>query len=654
MRRVLMLLLMFILVNMAHSQSNDELKSLIETSSGQQKSQYLIQLSNNLKKDSPKEAFDYAVEGLQLADGNSSLEGAGNALAGQTALALKDYNNAAIYAVKAAEIYQGKDEKNYAVSVSVAADAYAAKGDFGNAIKYDELGCKSYQKVGNDKSAGFCAVGVAEAYSKQKNNKKAIEWYQEAADLFAKGGDPSNQVQCLTTKGALQSNFGDFNSAKKTLEAALDLANKSGLKPQAQKIEEHLNTVKNNLENSQNTTAFEAEKNEETEAYIESMEFNQAKSLAEIEQLSEEVQLAELKVKAKQDEANLLILQNQKLAWEAEQALLAKDLATAKADAATAEKDAEAAKASMLYIIIGALLFFVILILIGFVLKNNSNKKLQLKNKEILSKNEEISNQRDEILKQTKNIEQSMDYATKIQQALLPSSTHFKEVVPSSFVFLRPKDNVSGDFFWFHELEDGFIAAAADCTGHGVPGAFMSIIFSNLLDKVVVDEGITDPSQILESISARLTNKMKERKISEKEFKDGMDVSIVHINRYNELVYSGARNPIYIVQKGELKEIKGTRRSVGMHDDRFKTPFENHKIQIEKMDKVFLFSDGFPDQKGGPKGKKFYYQPFKELLSGISSGSIAGADIELNKVYNDWRGKHEQFDDVLVVGIEVL
>lgn len=653
MKKFLLFLVWFSFANLGLGQSNEELKSYIESSSGQQKSQYLIQLASNVKNTSPKEAFDYAVEGIQLADGNSSLEGAGNALAGQSALALKDYNNAISYASKAAEIYQGKDEKNYAVSVAVAADAYAAKGDYTNAIKYDELGCKAYQNVGNDKSAGFCAVGVAEGYNKQKNSKKAIDWYQQAADLFSKGNDPTNQVQCLTTKGVLQSNYGDFSSAKKTLESALDVANKNGLKPQSQKIVEHLNKVNNNQENSESTTAFETEKNQETEAYIESMEFNQAKSLAEIEQLSEEVQLAELKIKAKQDEANLLILQNQKLAWEAEQALMEKDLATAEAAAATAENETQQAKTSMLYTIIGALAIFVVLILIGFVIKNNSHKKLQSKNREILAKTEEISNQRDEILKQTKNIEQSLDYATKIQQALLPFSTYFKEVVPSSFVFLRPKDNVSGDFFWFHPLENGFIAAAADCTGHGVPGAFMSIIFSNLLDKVVIDEGITDPSQILENISARLTNKMKERKITEKEFKDGMDVSIVHINRYNELVYAGARNPIYIVQKGELKEIKGTRRSVGMHDSRFNTPFENHKIQVDKADKVYMFSDGFPDQKGGPIGKKFYYQPFKDLLVGISHKNIAGADEELNKVYDDWRGKHEQFDDILVVGIEI-
>lgn len=653
MKYYLSLLLSIILLNTSFSQSNEELKALIESSSGLQKSQYLIQLANNLKKDSPKEAYNYAIEGLELSGGNVSLEGAGNALAAQTAYYLKDYSNTISYGDKAADIFKGSDDKNYAVTVAVLADAYAAKGDYKNAILYDQLGNETYLKVGNDKSAAFCAVGVAEAHSKQKSYKKSAEWYKKAADLFAKVNDAANEVQCLISIGAAQSNYGDYKTAASSFENALEQAKKHGLTSKEAEIEKHLQTVVSNQEKSESTTGFQADQLQEAENYIESMELTQAKTLAEIEQLSEEMQLAELKIKAKQDEANILKLKNQKLKLEAVQAEVEKNLLKANAQKATAEKEAEIAKSQTLYIVIGGLAIIVILILVGFVLKNNSNKKLQVKNKEILSKSNEISEQRDEILKQTKNIEQSLDYATKIQQALLPSSNHFKEVVPSSFVFLRPKDNVSGDFFWFHEMDDGFIAAAADCTGHGVPGAFMSIIFSNFLDKVVVDEGMKDPGQILESICARLTAKMKERKMSEKDFKDGMDASIIYLNKYNELTYAGARNPIYIIQEGKLNEIKGTRRSVAMSDDRNNEPFQNHKIQVGPMDKIFLFSDGFPDQKGGPEGKKFFYQPFKDLLVNISSGSITGATEELNKVYNDWRGNHEQFDDVLVVGIEV-
>lgn len=652
MKSVLLLFFSLFLLNAFHGQSNEELKSLIATSSGLQKSQYLIQLANNLKKESPQEAFDYAIQGLELAGGNTTLEGAGNALAAQTSLYLKGYSDAISYGKKAEGLFKGNDAKNYAVIVAVLADAYMAKGDYENAIKYDQLGSEAYEELDNHKSAAFSAVGVAEVYNKQKNHKKSIEWYQKAANLFAKANDAENEVQCLISIGASYSNYGDYKSANIAFVNAMDVAKKFNLIARQEEIKQYLETVATNQEKSEQTTGFEADKQEEAAHYIETMELTQAKSLAEIEALSEEVQLAELKIKAKQDEASILALQNQQLQLEKEQALMEKDLANANADKATAEKEAEIAKSQLLYIIIGGLALIVVLIFTGFILKNQSNKKLQAKNKEILSKTREISAQRDEILKQTKNIEQSLDYATKIQQALLPTSSLFKEVVPSSFVFLKSKDHVSGDFFWFHEIENGYIAAAADCTGHGVPGAFMSIIFSNFLDKVVIDDGIKDPAKILESICSRLTEKMKERKISEQEFKDGMDVSVIHLSKYGELTYAGARNPIYIISKDQLTEIKGAKRSVGI-DNRKSLSFQNHKLQLEEGDKIFLFSDGFPDQKGGAAGKKFYYQPFKELLLNISKGSMLNAESELNKAYDSWKGDLEQLDDVLVVGIEI-
>ncbi|MCB9195795.1 MAG: SpoIIE family protein phosphatase [Flavobacteriales bacterium] len=635
------------------AQSNDELKELIKSSDGQQKAQYLIQLANNLKNDSPSESFGFAVDGLKYSDGNKSLEGAGNAIASQTALSLKKYDDAVAYGKKASEIFKSSDQKNYAVSVSTVADAYAAKGDWNNAITYDELGYNTYLALGKNKNAAYSAAGVAQAYQSKKDIKNGIKWFELAAEYFGKENDPANESQCLQSAGALYANYGDFENAKKLLVSALDIAKKYGLSNQGS-IQKNLDVVSQNETISGNQTDYESQKEKETNDYIQSMEVNQAKSLAEIEMLSEEVQLAELKIKAKQDEANLLILQNQKLTWEAEQALMQKDLATAEADKAVAiadkaeaEKAAEMAKSQNLYIIIIGMSLIVIMILFGFILKNNSNKKLQ-------SKNEEISLQRDEILKQSKNIQHSIDYATKIQQALLPSYTLFKEVVNDSFVFLKPKDNVSGDFFWFHKTNKGYIAAAADCTGHGVPGAFMSIIFSNLLDKAVIEDGIHSPEKILESICIMLTNKLADRKISGKEFKDGMDVAIIAVNNGNEVLYSGARNSIYIAKSdNDLLELKGTKRSVGVNNDKLDKPFELHKQILQKGDKIFMFSDGFPDQKGGEKGKKFYYQPFKELLHDISQKSIHGAASDLDKVYEKWRGKNEQYDDVLVVGIEV-
>lgn len=630
----------------AKSQTIQELKDLAKSSSGQQKSQYLIQLANKLKKESPKEAFDYSIEGLSLADGNESLLGAGNALAGQTSYYLKDYKNAITYGKDAAEIYETSDEKNYAVSIGVVADAYLGSGDNKNALKYNEIAFNAYHKIGDEKNAAKRAVAIAQVYNKQKDLKEAIDWYEKASYKYADAMDVKNQVQCLIAVGSLYSNYGDFTKSSKVLNEALDIAEKNNLTTEISQIESTLNTVKANASNKSDNTDFEKEQEVALNEYIDYMEASQSKSLAEIEMLSEEMQLAELKLKAKQDEINILALEVEKQELEKQKIKAEKDLAQSQAAEAEALSKAEEAKSKMLWLAIAGLGLIVILILTGFILKNRSHKILEAKNRE-------ISEQHDEILKQTQNIEQSIDYATKIQQALLPSASLFKELAPSSFVFLKPKDNVSGDFFWFKEVEDGFIAAAADCTGHGVPGAFMSIIFSNLLDQAVVEEGISEPSQVLESICGMLTAKMMERKISDKEFKDGMDVSIVHVSNTNMLTYSGARNSIYLVTGEGLNEMKGTKRSVGMIGDQTKIAFESHQHQLTGSEKIFMFSDGFADQKGGPEGKKFYYQPFKDLLLEISKNSLSGASLELNKRYEAWRGKHEQFDDVLVVGIEV-
>lgn len=645
MKKILFLFAVMAFV-LGRAQTNDELKSLISSSSGIQKSQYLIQLANNIKNDHPSEAFQYAVEGVKLAEGNKSLEGPGNAIASQTALSLKKYDDAATYGKKAADIFEGTDTKNYAVSVATVADAYAASSDWSKAITYDEKAYNAYVSLGKEKNAAYSAVGVAQGYQNKKDLKNAIKWYETAANKFGNEGDASNQVQCLQSAGALYSNYGDYATAKKYLVSALDIAKKNGLTAQANSIQSNLDIVDKNVSTSQTTTAFESEKEQEKEAYISAMEVSQAKSLAEIEQLSEEVQLAELKVKAKQDEANILNLKNQQLELEKQQAETEKNLALAEAEKSEAISREAEARSQTLWLAIGGLIVIVLLVFIGFLLKMRSAKILE-------AKNIEISHQKDEILKQNKNIQQSIDYATRIQQALLPSNILFQEVVSDSFVFLKPKDNVSGDFFWFHQLGDGYIAAAADCTGHGVPGAFMSIIFSNLLDKAVIEEGITSPEKILERICEMLTRKLADRKITEKEFKDGMDVAIIKLNKGGELSFSGARNPIYIVTENELTEMKATKRSVGVNKSGESKPFELHRQQLQKGNKIFMFSDGFADQKGGPKGKKFYYPPFKELLVAVSGQSIQGASSTLSSVYNDWRGKNEQFDDVLVVGIEV-
>lgn len=647
------LFLFFLIFDFSFGQSVEELQGKIDNASGLEKVQYQLQLANKIIDVDAKEAVTLAKNALQHSEGNKTLEGAANALAAEASVNLKSYEDAIKYGSAAAKIYKSADKNNYAMSESVIAEAYEALGDDKEAILHYQIAYDSYKTIGKHKNSGYSASTLGMIYNKKSDNKKGIEWYGKAAKEFELSGKEKDEVQCLKTVGALYSNYGDYGNAKKHLTIALDKANSYGLSNLSKEIQSSLDVVNQNELSTENTTAFQEEKNKETENIISEIKMQNAKSLAEIEMMSEEVQLAELKVKAAQDEAALSVLQKEiaedkaKLAEsEAAAAKLIASEAKALEEKILAEKDAETAKTRILWIALASLGLIAALILIGFLNKKKSNMILTAKNVEILK-------QKDEISAQSVNIKESIDYATRIQKALLPSPKNFMKILPGSFVFLKPKDSVSGDFFWFHKAGNEVITVAADCTGHGVPGAFMSIIFSTILDKVVVDEKIYQPDQILESISAILTSKLLERSVKEEEFKDGMDVSIVRINTVTKkMEYSGARNSIYIVRDNELSEIKGSRRSVGVLANTAKVPFALNHQDLQTNDSVFMFSDGFADQKGGEKGKKFYYQPFKDLLVEMSKVDENIPSI-LNAKFENWKGKNEQFDDVLVVGIRI-
>ncbi len=641
-------------VGISFSQSEEELKQKIKNSQGLQKAQYEIQLSNKLVSSNPSEAFEYAKSALDNASGNTTILGAANALMAQSSVKLKNYTNAVKYGIDAAKIYESSDQSNYAMSVSVVAEGYLGLNKSKDAISYYEKSYNTYLALSKQKNAGFQASSIGMIYNNSKDLKNAILWYGKAAQQFGAAGNQKDEVQSLHTVGAIYSNYGDYKKAKETLEKALQLAQKYGLSSYASNIKSDLEIVDSNESSDSKTTSFKEEQIKEQEAYISKVKNEQSKTLAQIESMSEEMQLAELKIKAAQDEVSLALLQKNaaldkaKLAEiEAESAKLVAKSAQDEKDKLNAEKEAAMAKSQILWIAVASIGLIAILILIGLMRKRKSNQLL-------IAKNEEINLQKDELTKQASNIQESIDYATRIQKAMLPSSNEFISMMPGSFVFLRPKDSVSGDFFWYHKVGNQIVIVAADCTGHGVPGAFMSIIFSNLLDKVVIDEKITHPNEILESICGILTSKLMERNLKYENFKDGMDVSVVNINTaYNSLMFSGARNGIYIVRKGNLSEIKGTRRSVGVLNDHIKLPFENHEFSIEKDDFIYLFSDGFADQKGGEKGKKFYYQPFKDLVVSLSDSNGNQIPEKLNAKYEQWKGNQKQFDDVLVVGVKI-
>ncbi len=274
-----------------------------------------------------------------------------------------------------------------------------------------------------------------------------------------------------------------------------------------------------------------------------------------------------------------------------------------------------------------------LLVIMALVIKNLRDKKRQ---KHVVEE-------------KNKNITDSITYATRIQKTILPDHDVLDKQFTDHFVFYKPKDLVSGDFYWALEHHGMFFFAVADCTGHGVPGALISVVCHNALNVVCREEGLTEPGQILDRVSEIIEEKFVTKS---DDVNDGMDIALCMLNPVTrELSFSGANNPLYLIRDGELQEIKGDKQPIGKYIHR--TPFSTQSISLQDNDQVYLFTDGFADQFGGERGKKFKYKPFKELLLKASSLPSSEQLEQIGSFFQNWKGDHEQVDDVCLLAVRV-
>ncbi len=270
--------------------------------------------------------------------------------------------------------------------------------------------------------------------------------------------------------------------------------------------------------------------------------------------------------------------------------------------------------------------------------------KVNERTAEVVQKNKEL----DEI---NKDITASIRYAKRIQDAILPPEEYVSKHLPNTFVLFKPKDIVSGDFYFMADKGEHVIFAAVDCTGHGVPGAFMSIVGHNLLERIVGEHGITQPALILEELNKSLSETLRQSDLEDNTVRDGMDVALCSYNRKKHtLQYSGAFNPLWVIRNNEIIETKADKFPIGNTKQNENSKFKNHEIALQKGDTIYIFSDGYCDQFGGPNGKKFKAKNLKQLLLKSQHLSIQEQFDLLNKTIEEWRGSHEQVDDILVIG----
>ncbi|MEN8203967.1 MAG: SpoIIE family protein phosphatase [Bacteroidota bacterium] len=284
------------------------------------------------------------------------------------------------------------------------------------------------------------------------------------------------------------------------------------------------------------------------------------------------------------------------------------------------------------------------------------NEAISKQNEQILEANEELTVLNEAISRQKNEILDSITYAKKIQAALLPPEQYFHEILNDVFILFKPRDIVSGDFFWIKHVNQYVILAAADCTGHGVPGAFMSLLGISFLNEIVLRREITQANQVLNELRKQIRNSLRQHGQAE-ESKDGIDMAVCVIDeKNNALQYSGANNPLYLIRDKngapELTEFKADRMPLGYYPGRFNT-FTNKDIPLEYGDVFYLFSDGFVDQKGGKNNKKFMSKNFKDLLIEIHQEPMREQKNILDKTITDWMGDNSQIDDILVIGVRV-
>jgi serine phosphatase RsbU (regulator of sigma subunit) len=262
---------------------------------------------------------------------------------------------------------------------------------------------------------------------------------------------------------------------------------------------------------------------------------------------------------------------------------------------------------------------------------------------------ERIILQEDEIERQRRELTESIKYASYIQNALLSSEATIKKVLPEHFVIFIPRDIVSGDFYWVSKRKSEVVIAIADCTGHGVPGAFMSILGITLVSEIVNRGSYSSSADILNQLRESVMKSLNQTG-EENEQKDGIDMALCIINlETNQLEYSGAFNPIYIIKKNRLLEIQGDSMPIGIAALE-ENSFTNHMIELGDGDVIYLFSDGFVDQFGGPEGKKFKYQPFRNLLMNIYNLPMYKQKEQVLSAFMRWKGNLAQLDDVLMFG----
>lgn len=545
------------------------------------------------------------------------------------------------------------------------------KKQYTQSLEFFQKSLEMNEKIGNKNSLSAINGNIGMIYSDLKEYKTALSYFEKSLDIRKQMKDRTGEVSQLINIGMTLQYLKEYAASNERIENALQLAkelNNTGLMKNcygilAENYDKLGNTTKS-FEYFNYFTALEKQSQKE-EIKKTQEEMNKIKSQT---QQSEQLRLMEEKAL---DEQNKKLAEEEKVLKKEEEVLKRTEEATHQKDETISqlnqdnrskevsiqEKDAEIETEKMtIYLSFACLL---LLAAFGFVSYRNykaktlANKQLSEQAEEIKAKSVELEKAFEEIKGQNFKIHSSINYAQRIQEAMLPKEQDLRTPFQDSFILFKPRDYVSGDFYWFgsEPSSQEFIVAACDCTGHGVPGAFMSMIGYNLLNEIY-QRGVRSTNRLLEELHVGVRNALNQHS---NENRDGMDVAVCKYNKStNTVTYAGAKNSVYYIKNNQLEEIKGDVNPIGGVQKEEKRVFTEHTIAIDQPTCVYLFSDGYPDQFGGEDGRKFMYKKLKELLLQIHLKPMQEQKQILLATMDQWQAnKHKQIDDMLIIGFKV-
>jgi serine phosphatase RsbU (regulator of sigma subunit) len=577
-------------------------------------------------------AINQHLEALGIYEGLQNDEGiAWSALnIGRLFKMMKNYQKSIEYVNQSLFIYQKiEDSGKYSTGVTLClkekGSIYYEMGNLDKAIKFSEQVLGINKETGNRRGVANSLSSLGKVYFNSQNYEQAEKYLKDAIELKDTLNDNTEKASILRYLGRIYLSEAKFHQAGIYLNKSLKYALNQNLKEDVKEVYLSLSILNENINNSKKALEYYKEytllkeklNNQEINELELQYEFDKKQRLLEFEQ-----QQREIEQKAR--------LQKQKIfTW--------------------------VFVAGFLFMIVIAYLIFG-----SYKRKKKTNEILRKQKDEIEEQKDEIEAQRDFVTKQRDQISHqntiitdSIEYAKRIQTALFPQEKFMNQVLTEHFVFMKPKNIVSGDFYWLAEKDNKIVVTVSDCTGHGVPGAFMSMLGIAFLNEIVNKTNKISPNVILDQLRRNIIESLHQE-YGVRGSKDGMDMALCIIDKEsNQMQFSGAYNSVIVVRDKEVHELKADKMPIGIHAVKLDKGFENKEFELKKNDMLYLFSDGYIDQFGGEDGHKFKQKSFKELLINISELSLDKQKTEIEKTMEAWQGDQSQLDDMMVMGVRI-